>query len=145
MSNSPLAIGSVPCPDDSLWWYRATYVRNYDGDTATVLVDLGFKHSFEMNIRLIGINAPEKQTTTLAAGMAAGAALEQLIRPASVAGLLRLKTYKDSPDKYGARWLGEFFVPVRQEVGKALFDPKGAWTSVNGILLTMGHAVPYNP
>lgn len=42
-----------------MYEYKATYIRNYDGDTVTFLVDLGFKVNMTLNVRLADINTPE--------------------------------------------------------------------------------------
>lgn len=42
-----------------LYEYSANVVRVVDGDTVDVLVDLGFKISMKMRLRLQGIDAPE--------------------------------------------------------------------------------------
>ena len=39
--------------------YHGKVIDVYDGDTCTILVDLGFRVQFEIKVRLLGINAPE--------------------------------------------------------------------------------------
>lgn len=109
-----------------LFWYRVELVRVVDGDTAEVLVDLGFRISWRMHIRLLGINAPEVVGATKDAGLAAKAHLEKLLTGPG----LMLKSHKDQADKYGNRWLGEFF---RDGV------------NLNQQMIADGHAVAYTP
>ena len=42
-----------------LYYYIAEVVSVYDGDTCTCVVDLGFKTSLRIKVRLIGIDTPE--------------------------------------------------------------------------------------
>lgn len=39
--------------------YQAKIISVYDGDTCTAVIDLGFRISFEIKLRLAGINTPE--------------------------------------------------------------------------------------
>lgn len=45
-----------------MYEYRARVLDVYDGDTLTVVVDLGFDVSVTRKIRLLGINTPEIRT-----------------------------------------------------------------------------------
>jgi endonuclease YncB( thermonuclease family) len=114
-----------PTPPD-LYWYRADLVHAIDGDTAVVDVDLGFRHRWTIHVRLYGINAPELVGPNRLAGLAAQEHLEELL---AMPGLM-LHSHKDKPDKYGDRWLGEFF---RDGV------------SLNERMVEAGHAVRYVP
>ncbi len=42
-----------------MYEYKAKYIKNYDGDTVTFDIDLGFKVHMTLNVRLSGINSPE--------------------------------------------------------------------------------------
>lgn len=44
------------------FYYIAEVVKVYDGDTCTCVVDLGFKTSVRIKIRLVGIDTPEIRT-----------------------------------------------------------------------------------
>ena len=44
------------------YYYIAEVVSVYDGDTCTCVVDLGFKTSLRIKVRLIGIDTPEIRT-----------------------------------------------------------------------------------
>jgi micrococcal nuclease len=47
------------------YYYIADIVKVYDGDTVTAVVDLGFKTSVKIKIRLVGIDTPEIRTKDL--------------------------------------------------------------------------------
>lgn len=72
----------------------------YDGDTATVRVDLGMGVSTVVKLRLLGINAPEMSTPQ---GVPSRDHLRKLCKVP-----LTIRTYKDPGDKYG-RWLAEIW------------------------------------
>lgn len=101
------------------------YVRNakllkiHDGDTITVLVDMGFRMSVELPLRLNRIDAPELVTKE---GKAARDYLKTVLTENIV-----VQTYKDPHEKYG-RWLSEVWV------GQA---------NINDLMVSTGHAKPY--
>jgi micrococcal nuclease len=88
-----------------LYWYRCELIRCIDGDTVEVWLEMGFYHRWKMQIRLFGINAPEVVGAQAVAGKAAKAHLEQLLAGPD----LLIHTIKDQADKYGGRYLGEFY------------------------------------
>ena len=47
------------------YFYIAEVVKVYDGDTCTCVVDLGFKLSARIKVRLVGIDTPEIRTKDL--------------------------------------------------------------------------------
>jgi len=47
------------------YYYISEVVSVYDGDTCTCLVDLGFKTSIKIKVRLEGIDTPEVRTKDL--------------------------------------------------------------------------------
>lgn len=47
------------------YYYIAEVVSVYDGDTCTCIVDLGFKTSARIKVRLLGIDTPEIRTKNL--------------------------------------------------------------------------------
>lgn len=47
------------------YYYIAEVVSVYDGDTCTCVVDLGFKTSTRIKVRLVGIDTPEVRTKDL--------------------------------------------------------------------------------
>ena len=50
----------------SKFWYSGTLVKVIDGDTADIMVDLGFKIHHKIRVRLYGVNTPESRTKDLA-------------------------------------------------------------------------------
>lgn len=105
----------------TLYGYRATVVRWIDGDTAELVVDVGFKMTMRDHFRLYGIDTPERGQPKH--DEATARAIE-LAPPGSV---LTVATF--AKDKYG-RWLGELF-PDNRDV------------SVNATLVDEHLAVPY--
>lgn len=98
--------------------FAATLLRVIDGDTIRASVDLGFRITRDIGLRLEGIDAPEMSTD---AGKAARAALVDLL---PVGTPLVVQTYRDPGawDRYTATvWAGE--------------------VNVNGWLVDNGHAV----
>lgn len=89
--------------DDALYTYNATVLDNYDGDTLTVSIDLGFGLTKEAEIRLFGVNTPELKSSDIhkrGKAIAAKNAIGQLCQPGKH---IIIRTYKSG--KYG-RWLG---------------------------------------
>ena len=104
----------------SLYTYQASLTRVVDGDTVDVTVDLGFKISYAIRIRLARINAPEISTPE---GIAARDYITTLLTP-----VVMIVTKKDSKDNYG-RYLAEITNTTGVDVNQAMLDS--------------GHAVPY--
>lgn len=85
-----------------MYEYRAKVVRVVDGDTVDFLVDLGFKISFKIRTRLMGVNTPERGKVDF---KKATVMLENLmLSKADEDGYNIIKTNKDKTGKYG-RWL----------------------------------------
>lgn len=78
--------------------YRAVVKRIIDGDTIVVTVDLGFRTSMEIVLRLYGLDAPELSTPE-------GKKLRETLK-ARLQSPITIRTFKDPKDKYG-RWLAE--------------------------------------
>jgi micrococcal nuclease len=108
-----------------MYTYKAKIISVYDGDTVTAIVDLGFKISFKIKIRLAGIDTPEIRGEERPQGLISKQRLEELILNKEVI----LHTQKDKQEKFG-RWLGEIYIPNSQ-------------ISVNEQLLDEGLAQPY--
>lgn len=117
----------------SLYFYRARVVSVYDGDSCSVILQLGFSFTVGretgraadlFHIRLLGINAPEIRGDTREAGIVSRDYLRGLILGRNVI----VHTYRDEADKYGGRWLAEIYA---DEV------------NVNALMIESGHAVPY--
>lgn len=101
--------------------YAATLVSVYDGDSITVMVDLGMHVSVRTRLRLLGIDAPEMGTPE-------GRAARDHLRALLGAARLVVRTYRDPGDKYG-RWL-------------ALVEADGV--NVNDAMVAGGHARAYD-
>lgn len=118
-----------PTPGPERYVYAGvTLLRTVDGDTAYFRFPLPFCLHIDLDMRLLGINAPERTGVSAAAGAAATAYLTGLLTGAES---LTVQTYKT--DKYG-RWLAEIWAL------KA-----GAWLNINADMIASGHAVSYWP
>jgi len=91
-----------------MYTYRATYIRNYDGDTITFLVDLGFGIHKKTTVRLAGIDTPELRSSNLeekAKAKEAKSFVEQHLIDSEIV----IKTQEDKTGKYG-RYLADVYV-----------------------------------
>lgn len=89
-----------------MYIYKIEYVSNYDGDTITVDIDLGFGiWSKNQRIRLSGVNTPELKGEFREAGLVAKAFVQAKLKDCPT---LVLHSIKDSTEKYG-RWLGVIY------------------------------------
>jgi len=95
--------------------YRCSVSRVVDGDTIDLVVDLGFRISINIRVRLADIDAPERYTDD---GKKATARLNEL-----APRITSVSTQKTG--KYG-RWLG------------TLYDDEG--NDINALLVREGHA-----
>ena len=102
-----------------MYTYKAKAISVYDGDTVTLVVDLGFKISTEVKLRLEGIDTPELRRARDA---------RDHLRRRLDEGAVRVQTTKKG--KYG-RWLGVLWVGDSTE-------------SINDELVRLGHAKPYS-
>ena len=89
-----------------LYSYRATLVRVVDGDTVDLDVDLGFRVTQRMRVRLAKIDAPEVRGKERKAGLEATRQLRELLIDAEE---LFIQTDKDKTGKYG-RYLAQLWV-----------------------------------
>lgn len=100
----------------------------YDGDTIAVMLDQGFNTFQKTHIRVLGVDTPElKNATQKPAAMVA--------RDLTVAWLkdrLDLMVVSWEADKYGDRWLGDFFPLSKPDDKLSLY------------LLSKGLAKPYD-
>lgn len=90
----------------SPYCYEASVLKIYDGDTLTVLVDLGFGTHVKQTLRLHRIDAPEVKGRTRKDGIAARDWLRQKIPLGSV---IKIVTHKDEKEKFG-RYLADVIV-----------------------------------
>lgn len=93
-----------------MYKYTAKLNKIIDGDTIDIKVDLGFRTSLDIRVRLYGINTPEvygvaKTSTEYQEGAKARDFVTQWF--ASLGSeTFAVKTFKDKQEKYG-RWLAE--------------------------------------
>lgn len=116
---------------DSLYHYRAKVLSVYDGDTVTLMIDMGLKHFARVKVRLIGIDTPEIRTrdkAEKALGLAARDYLSDRILDKDVI------VHTVEKGKFG-RWLGRLWLP---DDGEQLGE------SLNEEMIRAGHAKPYN-
>ena len=81
--------------------YRATYLKNYDGDTISFKIDVGFKMSIEMNIRLLEVDTFEIRDKNEFNIRLAKEARDFVHDVLSNAKSIIVKTHKDKKEKYG--------------------------------------------
>jgi len=110
--------------------YRAVCRRVIDGDTIHVEVDLGLRVKRTLDVRLIGVNAPELKGSSLDAGRAAKAYLERLLFDNGLPLPLVLKFEKG---KSFDRWLARVYLERTDTEGITLLDVQEA-------LIKTGHA-----
>jgi endonuclease YncB( thermonuclease family) len=90
------------------WVFPVCDYRVLDGDTVEVDLDLNFGLTKQIHIRLTGIDTPElRNAAQAAAGKVAKAAIYAWLTPLFQAGRLMCEPLEE--DKYGSRWIGDFF------------------------------------
>ena len=99
-----------------LYTYNAVVTDVYDGDSITLLVDLGFEVRFRIKVRLSGINTPEIRGSSRPEGLIARDYLRDLILNKTVI----FKSLRDKKGKYG-RYLGVIYIDGFN-VNKKLLD-----------------------
>ena len=87
------------------YYYNATVIKVYDGDTITAIVDLGFSVKMKIKVRLAGINAPEVRGKSRPEGLKTRDFLRSLILNKDIV----IKTTKDKKGKYG-RYIGVIYM-----------------------------------
>jgi micrococcal nuclease len=88
-----------------MWEYRCRVLDIYDGDTFTLLVDLGFKTTHKVRIRLLDIDTPEVRGEEREWGLRAKAeAVDWLTERVEGEWPFIVRTEKTG--KYG-RWIGD--------------------------------------
>ena len=86
-------------------------VSVHDGDTCRLLLDLGFRIKFVVDVRIHNIDTPELFGVSKAAGLVAKAALEKWL----AARTGRLRFLSEGFDKYGGRWVGGIYEMTTKE------------------------------
>ena len=117
-------------PVNNLYWYRASVVSVYDGDTIRADWDLGANVlAMKERFRFLGIDAPEKRGETKERGIIVRDRLRELVLGKSVI----INTRKHKKGKYG-RYLATIY----------LENDDGSWMNVNQHLKeTFSDVVPY--
>lgn len=106
-----------------MYEYKALIERIVDADTVDVRIDLGFSCWSHQRIRLIGINAAEKNTEY------GKLAIEYVKNVLPIDSEIILQTEKGDKEKYG-RYLGRILFPSSRQC-------------LNDTLIAMGYAVEY--
>jgi len=106
-----------------MYTYKAKVINVYDGDTITVIVDLGFKIKQEIKVRLAFINTPELKGESREMGLISKEFLKNLILNKDII----IKTIQDKKGVYG-RYLAEIYLDE---------------LNVNNELLRLGYADRY--
>ena len=95
-----------------MYTYSAIVERVIDGDTIDVSIDLGFKISHRIRLRLAGIDAAEVSSER-------GKVTRDMLRATLDGRRVKITTY--SPDKYG-RYLAEVWVESEVSINRQLID-----------------------
>lgn len=115
---------------NNLYHYKFRVDRVIDGDTIEGKLDKGRKNFDEdVQIRLLGINAPEKKGNTREAGEFSKRFLEALILGKEVV----IRTVKADDDDSFGRMLGEVYLPTTE-----------GDIYINQYMLEAGQAVPFS-
>ena len=116
-----------------LYYYKALVTKVYDGDTITVLIDLGLNTFRKESLRLEDLNAPELRGEEREAGLISRDALREKILNKEIF----IKTKKDKTGKYG-RYIATIFLPYT-----IITETKGedGLTNINEWLIENNYAV----
>ena len=110
--------------------YRALCLRVIDGDTLHLEVDLGLRVKRVLDVRLVGVDAPEATGTTREAGLAASAYLAHLLFDH---GMPLPLVVQFSKGKSFDRWLAKVYLERTDTEAVSLLDVQEA-------LIKSGHA-----
>lgn len=91
-----------------VYQYRATLNRIIDGDTYVLDVDLGFRITAAITIRLHDFDTPEVVGEQKPRGLAAKAFVERVLVSASEANTIVIVSYKDAMSF--ARWIADVYI-----------------------------------
>ena len=118
-----------------MYEYGAKLLKTVDGDTASLMLDLGFNIHLEVEVRFKGINAPETHSTNpleKEAALHAAAQLNLLL----ARGPLTVKTERTSKNDIGDK---------QEKYGRYLATViNGAGLNVNEEMLKTGNAISYD-
>jgi len=96
-----------------MYEYYGTVDSVYDGDTATIVVHLGFDITHRITLRFFGIDTPEMRGPEKARGKE----VRDWVRSQILRKKVVLRTFRDKKGKYG-RYLAQILVP--QEDGSLM-------------------------
>lgn len=100
--------------------YPGTILRWVDGDTAVLLIDLGFYIALTGRFRVLGVDTPEMKTG--APGEAAKA-FSEAFAPAGTE--VEATTHKPAPHDSFGRWLVDVSIDGRQLSGELIDHAQG--------------------
>lgn len=121
-------------PVGPVYVYRAQATRVIDGDTFVAEVDLGFRASLAVHVRLRGVNAPEHNKP---GGAEATSYLADLLMGAGVLGAPQLLLQSHKDQRSFERWICDVWITPR--VGQN--EP----VSVADAIIASGHGKPFDP
>ncbi len=113
-----------------MYQYRAEVVYVVDGDTIDVAVDLGFKHTQEMRLRLAGIDTWELRGEERAKGLVAKEYVLETFANMDPEDYVVIRTKKDKQGKYG-RYIATVLIMGRDDT---------ELLNLNDALVEEGHA-----
>ena len=93
-----------------MYEYNATVKKVYDGDTITVVIQLGFGVFKTERLRLSGIDAPELRGEERPFGLVSRDRLRELILDQKII----VKTFKDKKGKYG-RYIADVYIESSEQ------------------------------
>jgi len=106
--------------------YKAKVLDVYDGDTFTLLIDIGFKIYLNEKCRLMGLNCPEVATRDLNE-KAFGFEVRDYVKELILDKEITIRTYKEGK-------FGRYLIDLYLEDG----------TKLNDLLIEKKYAKPYN-
>ena len=114
---------------DNLYCYAFTATRVIDGDTVVGTVDLGFRTSHEITVRILGIDAPEMKGPTRQDGLAAKFYLIDTLNKKAT-GQVFIRTHRDKQTDSFGRWLGDLETADGRSVAEMMIEAGHAkrWT-----------------
>ena len=109
-----------------MWEYRASVIRWIDADTCSMVVDLGFRTSMQLRIRLIGskqaLDAYERNAKNAEERDKADKGILAVNSLAPIGDVVTLRTTKDTPSGGFDRYLGQIITESGINVGDYLLD-----------------------
>jgi micrococcal nuclease len=117
-----------------MYRYLAELIRVVDGDTIDFKVDLGFKITQEMRVRLNAIDTPEIRGAAKIAGIQAKQFVEAELRGARI---IAIQTYKVG---HFGRYLSDVYYSARTVKPHNMFKKK---YSLNQKLVEAGYATKF--